>query len=455
LAATRSNLAASQTGQGLHVPIIGTHGVGKTSFIVSLGQLVSAREWGEVVEGFNYYTEMLTHAMDLQTRPLVPTPRTVRIRLRIDRIPYGGAMIPVNLSISTGDISGGQFEDAMTLITKQPLLDPTGEGGPLAPLFDVLKRANGLIVILDITRYMKGLTLEESMMKSFADQIRPLCNAIDTVASSGSQGDLRAVFFVFNKQDVHRRTAAELRPIAENAFAILLRRLRTKNVQVEWRACSSLGWMSKDMSPDRRLEGYGIDQILTDLVASLGIGQTVPTATPATVGPMGGGAVTTGRPALIQLVRPTFFKGEYYRTLADTIQSSWKSWSSEVGDTIPRSEIWIRLRKIYNCDIRPEDVSEALKVLSKERPEGTPDPVVIRGQKVQLLTAGGGTDELRITDEIKKAGGSLSIDSLASLGLAKEGWSRDRIMEALSGLERKGVLEFKDGRWCLLDSGPS
>ncbi|HZW57505.1 MAG TPA: hypothetical protein VFF30_14555 [Nitrososphaerales archaeon] len=435
---------SSNSRVNVHVPILGTRGVGKTSFIISLMYLISQRNWGEITGGHRYYAELLPSVMDPKLYPLAPTSRSpVGITLNIDCFEDRFTRVPCNFTISTGDISGQQFEDVMS-------------GRSISStMIEVLWNVDAIVILLDITRYLheSNDNVSESVMRAFADQIHTIGNAIFEMLEE-KNSPLRSMFFVFNKMDLHKRTVDEIAPIAENAWAPVLRRLRMKNVFVYWRTCCSVGWaVTAAESRDRRLGGVGVDRILVDIIQSFNNDRRTKSALPG-VGESGniGGQDRPQQVAYSPLPGRSIFpfmRGKYYRRLYETIQLEKPKWVAQNGPMVPESDIWSALKSIYPMnDLHPGDVVASIRKVdhsfTNEADTGE-GRVRIRGRMIQLTPHSLSEDEWRVIEEVRRLEGSCSIEQLSVLW--NENWNRERLEAALKPLELAGVLVYSDGRW--------
>jgi len=248
-----------------NVPIIGIHGAGKTYFIISLGYFISLEKWGEV-ETPDYFFELSKYVLSQQ--PIPPTIGFHPVRVRLDYVEYGNRRYNARIILSTGDISGIEFERAMeeSATFKFSKKSDLKKAPPnLRKLYDLLLNSDGIIAIIDVAKYMSQESSKgDAILKAFSDQILPIARAIEIVTSF-SEFALRPLFFVFSKQDLHRLTVEDIRPYFDSAWAILLRRLESKLVNIKMYTVSSVGWSQE---PLERLKARGFDRLLYDLVLS-------------------------------------------------------------------------------------------------------------------------------------------------------------------------------------------
>ena len=261
----------------VHIPIIGQRGAGKTSLIVSLGQIISERKWGNIAnESSRYYNEILPFVMHGKSIPGTVRGREEPISLSLSYVEDKTERIPADLIITTGDISGEDFEDACRLIPKLPLkslknpkkIERTPGMGPVGLLLKVLRNSDGLIVVVDITSYLRDTNLNDALLKSFADQLYPLATATECVLSLGRHLERLPVIYLFNKSDVHNCTVEIIEKIFRRAWAIQLRSLEVRNIDVQLFICTSIGRAQRD-NADSRLDSSGIDKVLINLVRAL------------------------------------------------------------------------------------------------------------------------------------------------------------------------------------------
>ena len=244
-----------------HVPIIGVQGAGKSYFIVTLASFVAKHKWGYVDAPHIYDMMAYVQAM----KPIPPTMGLIPVKVDIDMVKYMGHVCRKKVRISTGDISGREFEQAIEEAKTSPDMDKMSPS--LKKFIDILKKTDGLLALIDITRYM-GKTPDkvEAVLKSFSEQISPIAHAIELAVKLGMKE--KPVFFVFSKKDIHKMDVDEIRRIFEPAWCILLRRLEAHGIRVGYYTISSAGWSSlSDL--DAFFYGQGFDKLLYDLVVAL------------------------------------------------------------------------------------------------------------------------------------------------------------------------------------------
>ncbi|RLG15498.1 hypothetical protein DRN63_05245 [Nanoarchaeota archaeon] len=244
-----------------HVPIIGVQGAGKSYFIVTLASFVAKHGWGYVDAPHIYDMVACVQAM----KPIPPTIGMIPVRVDIDMVKYMGHICQKKVRISTGDISGKEFEQAIEEAKTLPDIDKLSPS--LKKFVDILKKTDGLLVLIDITRYMdKTPDKVEAVLKSFSEQISPIANAIELAMKLGMKE--KPIFFVFSKKDIHKMEVDEIRRIFEPAWCILLRRLEACGIKIGYYTISAAGWSSLD-DLDTFFYGQGFDKLLYDLVVTI------------------------------------------------------------------------------------------------------------------------------------------------------------------------------------------
>lgn len=260
-----------------YVPIIGNPGVGKTSFIVSMGKLVSDVGWGfpcgsprEVA----YFYEVLS--LVSQGKPIPPTRGFKKIKICINKVAYRGDVIETNLLLSSGDISGQDYNLAIDWLSVHDVEEVAGAPPVISRFINLIEKADLIIPILDITRSLNedDVDLESALIKEIGRHLYAVATGVEYICHI-SRKTIKGVFFVFNKADIHRLTVKDIRRIFEDVFAILIARLRHSGI--EWRVYTtvSIHW---GKNPVETLKSRGFNKLLYDLVATLS-GYTLDTQT--------------------------------------------------------------------------------------------------------------------------------------------------------------------------------
>jgi len=247
------------------IPIIGVRNAGKTYFIVSLGHLISKEGWGEVLT-YDYFHQLEPYVLAQQ--PIPPTVGYHPVRVRVDYVEYQNKRFNARIVLSTGDISGIEFEQAMQEVKTfkfSKKSDLKNAPPTLGKLYRLLLNSDGLIVLIDITKYLSEVThIADAVFRAFSYQIEPISTALEMVINFG-EFSLKPLFFVFSKQDIHKLTVNNIRRYFQNAWAILLRRLERRLVNIKLYTVSAVGWSD---NPEERLKARGFDKLLFDLVRS-------------------------------------------------------------------------------------------------------------------------------------------------------------------------------------------
>jgi len=249
-----------------YVPIIGTHRAGKSYFLLTIANFVSRKKWGVVDESCRpYFHSQLEYV--LRREPLPYTAGKIPIKLHINMIEYGGRIYKTNLTLATGDISGTEFETATKQIGYS--ISNLKDAPPVLKKFiNILSNVDGIIAIIDIARELKSsINKTDAVLKAFASQIAPVAKGIELAMKFGKKMKYKPLFFVFTKKDIHGMDVDEIVPLFEKAWAILLRALEEKYVNIKYYATTSVGWTNTNY--DSFFIGQGFDKLLYDLVVSL------------------------------------------------------------------------------------------------------------------------------------------------------------------------------------------
>jgi hypothetical protein len=291
------------------IPVFGIQGVGKSYFILSVAYFISKRSLGKVIGASADYVTNLLPVMMLGER-LDATPGYRDIDLEVNHIyranyeqldgaasgdaewrpsksflddasesgqtqeQYGeqgqdSELIPCEFMISTNDLSGTQFKDAVGR-----LAEPTARlgGDPQTQRFlQVLEAGEGAIIVVDVVR--QEMTTDEftqearrHIRRALAEQVVPLARGIQLSIMKGSKRNkVFPLFLVFTKRDIHQLSRAELEKIVKEVFAILLANLEA-HVKVRVHSVQNIGF-GVDPESVLEMEGQteGIGFFLADL----------------------------------------------------------------------------------------------------------------------------------------------------------------------------------------------
>lgn len=292
------------------IPVFGIQGVGKSYFILSVAYFISKRSLGKVVGEAADYVMRFVPVM-MRGERLDATPGYRDIDLEINHIyranyeqldghspgsfawqpPYmtplsdapeqpepdeqygeqdtAGELIPCDFLISTNDLSGTQFNDAM-----ERLSEPTSRlgGDPQTQRFlQVLEAGEGAIIVVDVVR--REMTTEEfarddrkHIRNALAEQVVPLARGIQlSIMKGNKRNKVFPLFLVFTKRDIHQISRARLDQIVKEVFAILLANLE-EHVKVRVHSVQNIGFgIDPDSVLDMEGQTEGIGFFLADL----------------------------------------------------------------------------------------------------------------------------------------------------------------------------------------------
>lgn len=253
------------------VPMLGVRGAGKTYFLVSLGSLVSEKGWGRVVgeEGTVYVEELVPHV--LRREPVPPTRGNYPLEVEVDAVdhPLGAGEVDVDLTVSTADFSGGEFEAAMEHLTVGAGFD----SGPAATFHDVYTDADGLLVVVDLVRGTDRDVFEESprehAMAALSEQVVPLVKGLKTALDAGDL-DGKPIYVVFTKADVHGFRAEDLDRLLRRAMPFAFQDLETHGCTVTEYAVSAVEWADGGDPDVDVLQSTGYGDLLRNMARQFG-----------------------------------------------------------------------------------------------------------------------------------------------------------------------------------------
>ena len=232
------------------LPLVGVDVAGKTYFLVSLGYYVSRKGWGRVAgeEGSVYVDDLMPHV--LRREPIPPTAGNYPVKIEVDTVDYMGndgspMEYDANLTISTQDFSGGEFEAAMEQLT----VGAGFEGSAAEAFREVYAGADGLVVVVDLVRGADPDTFENDrsdlVRSALSEQVVPLAKALEAMLT-GDGLDGKPIYFVFTKADVHGMESYEIDEQFDRAMSILLGRLENHGCEIRKYAVSAVGWAGED-----------------------------------------------------------------------------------------------------------------------------------------------------------------------------------------------------------------
>lgn len=261
-----------------NLPILGINGTGKTYFLVTLGYFVSKKRWGEVdTDTSDYFHSCLEKV--LQGKPIDYSPHNTPIAIKIKKISRDAENIDCNFILSSQDIPGRKFLNAMTnrLIGNRSSSeikerDPRTEfflGSDFSKLYS---NSDGIIVIVDIVRDSMTADIfkknkDELILNAFSEQITPIIRGIEFILKENINVKGKPILFVFTKADVHQLSLEEISNYFDQIMALILARLENRGVVINKYTISAMGWGSGKTPLDRLgiLESKGYTDLLYDL----------------------------------------------------------------------------------------------------------------------------------------------------------------------------------------------
>ncbi len=277
-----------------HIPIFGIQGAGKSYFIMSMGYFISYRNLGRVVgESADYIMQFIP--VMLRGERLDATPGYRDLDLKVDRVyqsdhdtlydaldqydalvlglrreekiseeDVGSETRPANYLLSTNDLSGTQFKDAM-----ERLSEPSAKLGGDAQtqrFLEVLEGGDGAIVVVDIVR--REMSPEQFafdrnniIRRALAEQVVPLVRGIQLSLLRGNRRNkIFPLFLVFPKRDIHQLSRQQLKTIINEVFALLLANL-DERVVIRIHSVQNLGFgvdTESYLALERKTEGIGL-----------------------------------------------------------------------------------------------------------------------------------------------------------------------------------------------------
>lgn len=279
-----------------NLPLFGVQGAGKSYFLLSLGYFISARKLGSVLgESADYINQFLPVMM--RGERLDATPGYRDMNLKVERVYRSDhdrlfreldPLDPIaqhhrdlateaeldtegqyaNFVLSTKDLSGTQFKDAMDRLS-----DPSSRlgGDPQTQRFlQVLEGGDGAIVVVDVVR--QEMTAEQFtadrkryIRLALAEQVVPLVRGIQLSLLRGKQEGRFPLFLVFTKRDIHGLSRHELEAIVREVFAILLANL-DKRVMLRIHSVQNIGFgVDPDSFLEMELKSEGVGLFLADV----------------------------------------------------------------------------------------------------------------------------------------------------------------------------------------------
>lgn len=282
-----------------HMPVFGIQAAGKSYFIMSVAYFISMRKLGRVV---GVSADFVNHFIELMMRreKLDATPGYRDFDIEVDRVyatnyeeilsevPYAepawnqplladdlserekdGETIPADFLISTNDLSGEQFKNAM-----RRLSEPTarlGEDPQIRQFLQILDNGEGAIVVVDVVRRDMGpdefrQNRVAYVREALAEQVVPLVRGIQlSIMKGNKQNKVFPLFLVFTKRDVHQYSRSELDQVVKEVFAILLAGLED-HIEVRIHSVQNVGLgVDPESILDLETQSEGIGLFLADL----------------------------------------------------------------------------------------------------------------------------------------------------------------------------------------------
>lgn len=255
------------------LPLLGVRGSGKTYFLVSLGHYVTHKGWGRIAdEGADRYLQELTPYV-LRGESIPPTRGNYPVEIELDTVDSLGFDGPVelnpNLTISTVDFSGGQFEAAV----EEATVAGGFETGPANEFRELYADADGLVVVVDLVRGADPVTFEsereDRIRAAIGEQVVPLAKCLEIALEQHDLGG-KPIYIVFTKGDIHGLEGYEIDDFGR-AMSIVLGRLERHGCEIETHSVSAVGWADDDGSaaPDV-LDSKGFDRFVESLARRFG-----------------------------------------------------------------------------------------------------------------------------------------------------------------------------------------
>lgn len=273
------------------LPLFGVQGAGKSYFILSLGHFISARGLGNVMgESADYINQFLPAMMRGDRLDATAGYRDMNIKVervyRQDHEKVFGELDPMdvfahlehdkadeadkksdtvfaNFVLSTKDLSGAQFKDAMDRLS-----DPTARLGadPQTQRFlEILDGGDGAIIVVDVvrqemTREQFASDKKKYIRMALAEQVVPLVRGIQLSLMRGKKEGRFPLFLVFTKRDIHGLSRRELESIVREVFAILLANL-DRRVVLRIHSVQNIGFevdVDAFLEMETKTEGVGL-----------------------------------------------------------------------------------------------------------------------------------------------------------------------------------------------------
>jgi len=182
------------------IPIIGVRASGKTHFIVSVCEKVAAFKFGTVTgDTLEQYAQLTGYINRGEVIPA--TMSNSRIEVKIDKVKNAeGKIINCNMLLSTEDISGIAFEEAVRRIYETP----NAADDSVQELKKLLCNSDAILVLVDLVRDAgRNLSKNDELKirRNWGNQLETLFIAIRRAIETVSQPKLKLIYLVFTKTD--------------------------------------------------------------------------------------------------------------------------------------------------------------------------------------------------------------------------------------------------------------
>ena len=239
-----------------HLSIFGIQASGKSYFLMSLAYFISQRGLGRVIgESVDYVNQFMPMMMRGERLDATTGYRDIELEVQriyranyeqvLEEVTFSGLdleppalsddlgevdkdsdLIACDYQLSTNDLSGEQFEQAMARLS-----EPTAQLGadPQTRRFlQILDSGEGAIIAVDIVRQVTDPEVFKKnrvayVRQALAEQVVPLVRGIQLSALQRDKTSaVFPLFLVFTKRDIHQYPRAELEQVVREVFAILL-----------------------------------------------------------------------------------------------------------------------------------------------------------------------------------------------------------------------------------------
>ena len=276
------------------IPIFGVSGVGKSYFSFSLCQYLKTNHLGKPLGIDSRFLSGAIQAI-LARKKLPPSVGNRELKLHLEKIrmeEYGKVyedmyrqdegmtpcrveepgeseegMIPCNILISTNDMSGTDFENAMMQMG-EPHADVTRHPS-VRRFLNVVADCDGAMVVLDLVRGREQLAKSdviEMIRLAVADQVIAVVNGIQLAIENRKNGNsFFPLFLIFTKKDIYGLERDELHPIVEEVIEPIVSNM-ADDIKIRSHAVTNMGFIESDRFLQD--DSVGISFMLADLAVS-------------------------------------------------------------------------------------------------------------------------------------------------------------------------------------------